>query len=104
MIDDNPAPQEPRATAIERHIHTIVNAVVLALLGWTAITLLDLKERAIKTETVLQSLKEQASSVQQDRWTVSDHRRFEFEMDRRHAELLRRLEVLESGRNGSKNR
>lgn len=96
MIDSQT--QTEKLSGLERHFHSIMNVCILAALGWTANTLMDLKDRSIKTEVSVQSIKEQVIAASSDRWTGSDQRRFELDMDRRLEEIKRRIEITERAR------
>lgn len=82
-------------TALERHLQSVAIVVVLGALGWTATTLLDLRDRASRTEVLLSTLTAQFSAQQTDKYTAGDHRRYELETDRRFGELTRRIDNVE---------
>lgn len=82
---------------VEKHVQTIAIAAVLGFLGWNTNTLLDMKDRQTRQETLMQGLIGQIATLNLDRYTGTDHRRYETEIDRRLSEMTRRID--ENSRN-----
>jgi len=73
---------------LERHIQTLVTSVTLALLMWTGVTLVDLRDRLARMEEKIITLNSEIQRAQSDRFTMSDWRREKEFLDER----FRRLE------------
>jgi hypothetical protein len=91
--DDEPNPKN----GIERHIQTIVTSITLALLLWTGMTLVDLRDRLARMEEKNVNLQSLILNFTGDRFTGSDWKRekevieerfqrLERDMERRHTE------------------
>jgi hypothetical protein len=78
-----------RQSIIERHIQTIITALLLAALLWTGNTLLDIKQKVTTLEIQVQVMQTQLASGVDDRFRGSDWRREKEVLDDR----FRRIET-----------
>ncbi len=65
----------PLKGGLERHVQTLVTSVTLALLMWTGVTLVDLRDRLARMEEKIITLNAEIQRAQTDRFTMSDWRR-----------------------------
>ena len=79
-------------SVLERHVQSVALAAVLGFLGWITNTQLEMKDRTSRMEVLLNAANAQISGLGLDRYTGTDHRRYETEMDRRLNELTRRID------------
>ena len=95
--------------SVERHIQTVVQAGLLAVLLWIGGTVVDVRDRINRMEEKMVSLgmqveeqKSTAARNMDDRWRGSDHRAYAAaiekkfaDMEREHDKMERRIETLE---------
>lgn len=74
-IDVSEDIQDRPKAGIERHIQTLVTSITLALLLWTGVTLVDLRDRLARIEEKQITMNLEVSRAQTDRFTMSDWKR-----------------------------
>lgn len=91
-----------RKSDVEKHIQTIIAAVLLALVLWAGSTMLDVRDRMTKLEAGGVALQAQVAALQvqltaasDDRYRASDARRDFEARDRRMEKYEERLDRLE---------
>lgn len=94
MTDNTPSPRP-----IERHIQTILTALILAILVWVGSTLIDVSEQQAVQVVQIQALNERIAEMKEstrDRYTRSDASRDKEAMQERMKSFERRLDQVES--------
>lgn len=84
--------------AMERHIQSIVQAVIVALLLWVGATLLDVQKATIEATTSLVEVKNQISQINSrfDRYPTRDEVEARFETaNNARIDLSHRVDALE---------
>lgn len=98
-----------KAGVIERHIQTVVQAALLAVLLWIGGTVVDVRDRMNRMEEKFNNLSVQVEDQKNatnrnmdDRWRGADHRAYAAsvekkfsDIEREHDKMERRLETLE---------
>jgi hypothetical protein len=67
--------QADRRPGIERHIQTIVTSITLALLMWTGMTLVDLRDRLARMEEKMISQAAEVQAAKAEKFTHNDWKR-----------------------------
>jgi predicted nucleic acid-binding Zn-ribbon protein len=108
MMNDE-TDERRKVGALERHIQTVVQAGLLAVLLWIGGTVVDVRDRINRMEEKMVSLgmqveeqKTTAARNMDDRWRGSDHKIYAgtvdkkfSDMEREHDKMDRRIETLE---------
>jgi hypothetical protein len=90
------------AGALERHIQTIVQAALLAVLLWIGGTVVDVKdrvnrieERAIALSSLVEDMRIENKRTTDDRWRGADHREYARHIDTKFSAIEKMIEKLE---------
>jgi len=81
----------------ERHIQTLVTSITLALLMWTGVTLIDLRDRLARMEERLISVKAELLISQENKFSATEWRREKEIIEDRFRRLERDLERNTNG-------
>jgi len=95
--DENEDHHHAPRGVMERHVQTILTAVVAALLGWVGVSLLDLRDRTTRLEVQTHNVAAMVADGTNDRFRGADWRREKERLDDRYNALVRRVEALEEG-------
>jgi len=75
MSDEPEHSQQKQGSIIERHVQTIIAAILLALVLWTGNTLIDIKTDVTTLKVTVSQLKDDIRDSAESRFTISDWRR-----------------------------
>jgi TolA-binding protein len=96
-VSEETAPAQQVKGGIERHIQTLVTSITLALLMWTGLTLVDLRDRLARMEEKIISLNADLTRAQADRFTMTDWKREKENLEERFRRLEREDEYYRRG-------
>jgi ABC-type phosphate transport system auxiliary subunit len=90
------------AGALERHIQTMVQAALLAVLLWIGGTVVDVRdrvnrmeERAIALSSQVEDMRLENKRTTDDRWRGADHREYARHIDTKFSAIEKMIEKLE---------
>jgi uncharacterized protein YukE len=90
------------AGALERHIQTMVQAALLAVLLWIGGTVVDVKdrvnrmeERAIALSSLVEDMRIENKRTTDDRWRGADHREYAKQVETKFLAIEKMIEKLE---------
>lgn len=101
-MNDKDEPDRRKVGTMERHIQTMVQAGLLAVLLWIGNTVVDVRdrvnkmeERAVALSAQVEEMKSSTSRTMDDRWRGSDHRTYASQVDSRFSLLDKGLDKME---------